>query len=279
MSDTENPLLCEISDGVALVTFNRPARLNAFSRAMNDQFDELMISLEQSPDVRAVVLTGAGKGFCVGTDMADLSQTQKDGKSESFPHPKHPPALYNAFENASDDLKSRFILPKAMSKPVIAAVNGACSGIGLALACSSDVRFASETTVFTAIFARRGLTAETGLAFMLSALIGMGAASDMLLSGRRIVAAEAEKMGLVSAVLPPDDLLPHALTYARDVAQNVSPRSTAVIKRQIWQAQQGNFLDAAVLAYREAGLSLRSEDFREGVAHFVEKRPPHFTGR
>lgn len=276
---SETPLTCEVADGVALITFNRPKQLNAFTKESNRLFDEAMIRLEQDPEVRCVVLTGTGRGFCVGTDMTELSHTAEEGASRDFPHPERPPEMYDVFADAPMELKSRYVLPKAMSKPVIAAVNGACAGIGLALAASSDVRFASTDAVFTAIFARRGLTAETGLAWMLSALMGLGAATDMLLSGRRIDAEEAREMGLVSKVLAPEDLVPHAMAYARDIAANVSPRSTRVIKRQLWAAQRQPFLDAAILAYREAGRSLKSEDFREGVAHFVQKRPPKFTGR
>ncbi len=277
MSDA--PMLLDVADGVALITFNRPKQLNAFTKESNRLFDAAMIRCEQDPEVRAVVMIGTGRGFCVGTDMSDLKETSQKGASEDFPHPERPPAMYDVFADAPIELRSRYVLPKALGKPVIAAVNGACAGIGLALAASSDVRFASTEAVFTAIFARRGLTAETGLAFMLSALMGMGAASDMLLSGRKIPAEEAKAMGLVNQVTAPENLLSQAMAYARDIAANVSPRSTRVIKKQLWAAQRQSFLDAAILAYREAGRSLKSEDFREGVAHFLERRAPRFTGQ
>jgi enoyl-CoA hydratase/carnithine racemase len=276
---SETPLLCDIEDGVALITFNRPDKLNAFTTELSGLFDETMVRLEQDPAVRAVVMTGAGRGFCVGTDMADLKQTTQKSAEESFPHPERPPPIYDAFTDAPVELRSRYLLPKAMSKPVIAAVNGACAGIGLALAVASDVRFAAPEAMFTAIFARRGLVAETGLAFTLPSIVGLAAATDMLLSGRRISAAEAEKIGLVSKVAAPGELLAEAKRYARDMAENVSPRSIRVIKRQLWQAQRQTFLEAAVLAYKEVGRSLKSEDFREGVAHFVERRAPNFTGK
>ncbi|MDB5448299.1 MAG: enoyl-CoA hydratase/isomerase [Phenylobacterium sp.] len=275
----ESTILCEVEDGVAVLTLNRPERLNAFTPAMNDLYDELMVTLEQDSAVRAVVITGKGRGFCVGTDMAELKETSRKGASPGFPHPEQPLAIYDVFAEAPPELRSRYVLPKAMSKPVICAVNGSCAGVGLALAVACDVRFASREAVFTAIFARRGLTAETGLAFTLPAVVGLGPATDMLISGRRIVAEEAEKIGLVSRALPPDELLPHALAYARDVAANVSPRSVRVIKRQLWAAQRQGFMEAALMAYKEAGRSLKSDDFREGVAHFIEKRPPQFTGR
>jgi enoyl-CoA hydratase/carnithine racemase len=272
------PLSCAVDGGVALITFNRPKQLNAFTEEMGDLFDETMVRLQADESVRAVVMTGTGRGFCVGSDMSELKQTTKAGGS-SFPRPEEPASIFDAFADAPAELRARYVLPLAMSKPVIAAVNGACAGIGLALAVSSDVRFASEEAMFTAIFARRGLTAETGLAYTLTALVGLGAASDMLLSARRVSAAEAKRMGLVNEIVPADELLAHTMVYAKDIADNVSPRSTRVIKRQLWQAQQQTFMEAAIVAYREAGRSLKSEDFREGIAHFVERRPPRFTGK
>jgi enoyl-CoA hydratase/carnithine racemase len=187
--------------------------------------------------------------------------------------------VFDALSEAPPEQRSRFVIPLAIPKPVIAAVNGPCAGVGLCLAAASDIRFASTETQFTAVFARRGLTAEVGVAYTLAALVGHGAASDMLLSGRRIGGEEACRIGLANAVLPPDQLVPHAMAYARDIACNVSPRSTRVIKRQLWLTRSQSFAEAMTLAYREAGRSLRSEDFREGVAHFVERRPPRFTGR
>ncbi|WP_242123895.1 enoyl-CoA hydratase-related protein [Sphingobium sp. Sx8-8] len=275
----EPHLLCSVEDGVGIVTFNRPERNNAFTPEMNQMFDDAMIRLEQDQDVRAVVITGTGEGFCVGSDMVSLKQSSEKGTSEGFPHPERPFAKYDVFRDAPPELRSRFVLPKAMSKPVIAAVNGRCAGIGLSMAVSSDVRFASSDAMFSAVFARRGLTAETGIAWLLVELIGTGATADMLLSGRRVFAEEARTMGLVNHVVPRDELMPRALEYARDIAVNVSPNSTRVIKRQIWKAQRQTFMEAAILAYLEAGRSLKTADFREGIAHFIERRAPRFTGQ
>jgi enoyl-CoA hydratase/carnithine racemase len=221
---SELPLLHTVEDGVGLITFNRPERNNAFTEEMNRLFDEAMIAFEQDRSVRAVVITGTGDGFCVGSDMVSLKQTSEAGKSEGFPHPERPFAKYDVFRDAPPELRSRFVLPKAMSKPVIAAVNGRCAGIGLSMAVSSDVRFASSDALFSAIFARRGLTAETGIAYLLLELIGAGATADMLLSGRKVFAEEALAIGLVNRVISPDELLPSALEYARDIAANVSPQ-------------------------------------------------------
>lgn len=271
-------VLCDIKDGVALVTLNRPERLNAMGAVMGEQFDRIMVDVGVDDAVRAVVLTGSGKGFCAGADM-DRLQGMADGERlDSFPAGTPNPA-YDRLAEASVFNRSRYALPSALPKPVIAAINGACAGVGLALAVTCDVRFASAGALFTAAFPRRGLTAESGLAFTLPALIGQGAASDLLLSGRKILADEAQGMGLVNRVLEPDQLLDHAMAYARDIAQNVSPRSTRVIKRQLWMARSQSYAEAMTTAFGEVVASLASEDFREGVAHYKEKRPPRFTGR
>jgi enoyl-CoA hydratase/carnithine racemase len=244
-------LTCEVVDGVALITFRRPDQLNALNGEMHDMLDDAMIRVERDPAIRAAVLTGIGRGFCVGNDMRDLKSQSEGGSSEGFRHPAKPDPKYDKiFADAPPELRAHYLLLKAIGKPVIAAVNGVCAGIGLTFATTSDVRFASTDAVFTAIFARRGLTAETGLAFLLPSLIGFGAASDMLLSGRKVAAEEALAMGLVSRLCRPQDLVPAAMDYARDVAMNTSPRSTRVIKRQLWQAQRQTFMDAAILAYR-----------------------------
>jgi enoyl-CoA hydratase/carnithine racemase len=276
--DAEQDLLLDQQGGVALVTLNRPSRLNAFTDAMGGRFDELMVRLALDETVKVIVLTGAGRGFCAGSDMQSLGET-RDQQRSTEPRPDAPRPAYDALSDAPPEVRSRFILPLAIPKPVIAAVNGACAGVGLCLATACDIRFAADTAQFTAVFARRGLTAEVSLAATLTALIGHGAASDMLFSARKVPAEEALRMGLAQAVLPADALMAHTLAYARDIAENISPRSTRVIKRQLFAARTQTFAETALMSYREAGRSLKSEDFREGIAHFVERRAPRFTGR
>ncbi|ACG78963.1 enoyl-CoA hydratase/isomerase [Phenylobacterium zucineum HLK1] len=271
---------CEISEGVAVVTLNRPERLNAIGPAMGDLFDRTMVQVGLDDAVKVVVLTGSGRGFCAGADMErldDLAATA-GGSFERLP-PGSPHPVFDALADSPPEHRSRYIIPSALPKPVIAAVNGACAGVGLSLAASCDVRFASTDALFTAGFPRRGLTAEAGLAFTLPAIVGQGAAADILLSGRRLSAHEALRIGLVSVVLEPADLLAHAVDYARDIAENVSPRSTRVIKRQLWKARSETFAEALTTAYEEVVASLESEDFKEGVAHFRERRKPVFVGR
>ena len=273
-------MTCEVEHGVAVITLNRPERLNAIGPEMGEVFDRLMVRAGTDDAVRAIVLTGAGRGFCAGADVArldDLVETR--GKSHGRPPPGAPHPVFDVLVDAPPTSRTRYVIPSALPKPVIAAVNGACAGVGLSLAVTSDLRFASAEAFFTASFVRRGLTAEHALASTLPALVGQGAAADMLLSGRRVTAAEALALGLVNAVLAPDALLPHAIGYARDLAQNSSPRSMRIIKRQLWEARDQSLSQALLSAHEHLIASLASDDFQEGVAHFKERRPARFTGR
>ncbi len=270
-----------IEDQVALVTLNRPERLNAMGNEMGRQFDQIMVRIAQDENVRAVVLTGAGRGFCSGADMERLERfAESKGATAHVPRPGEATGAYRELVgSAPQELLSRYCAPQAVPQPVIAAVNGPCAGIGLALAVMCDLRFASGEAAFVAPFGKRGLVAETGLASSLAALVGSGAAADLLLSGRKVGADEALRIGLVDHLKPSERLLPDALEYARDLARSVSPRSARIIKRQLWQARTQSFADALALSMLETKASLLSEDFAEGLLHFREKRPPRFTGR
>lgn len=270
-----------VEDRVALITFNRPERLNAMGNEMGRQFDRIMVRIAQNEEIRAVVLTGAGRGFCAGSDMERLvSFSESKGSAAHVPEPGEAQGAYRALiGRAPPELLTRYCAPQALPQPVIAAVNGPCAGIGLSFAVLSDVRFASDAAFFVAPFGRRGLVAEVGLAASLAALVGVGPAADMLLSGRRVPAEEALHMGLVEHLKTPERLVPEAFEYARDIARNVSPRSARIIKRQLWEARNQSFADALALAMAETKASMLSEDFAEGLAHFREKRSPRFTGR
>jgi enoyl-CoA hydratase/carnithine racemase len=164
-------------------------------------------------------------------------------------------------------------------KPIIAALNGATAGLGLVIALYCDLRIAADAAVFTTAFSRRGLIAEHGVSWMLPRLVGLQHGLDLLLSARKISAAEALAMGLVSQVRPAASLMDDVRAYARELADLVSPRSIRVMKRQIWEAQFQSLAEATAVAGEEMTRSFTSEDFKEGVAHFVEKRLPRFTGR
>lgn len=260
------------TDGIALVTLQRPERMNALTRVLEAELRQAFEQAGRDPAVRAIVLTGAGRAFCAGMDIEQLEVLPpEDIRAEGWMRP------YDM--NRRADWQTRYSYFPAVPKPVIAAVNGAAAGLGLVMALYSDFRLASERAVITTAFAQRGLIAEHGIAWMLPRIVGQAHATDLLLTSRRVAADEALRIGLVQQVLAPDALLPAALQLARRLATEVSPRSVAVMKRQLWEAPFQTLGEAVALANAEMVDSLRSEDFQEGVRHFVEKRAPRFSGR
>jgi enoyl-CoA hydratase/carnithine racemase len=257
---TTSEVLRELDEqGVLLITWNRPERNNAWTSVLQHAYLETLIAAANDPQVRVIVVTGAGKTFCPGRDMQVL-QAGADGDSGFDPAAGWP-----------------LTTPRLVPKPVIMAVNGACAGLGMVQVASADMVFASTTARFTTSFARRGLTAEYGLAWLLPRLIGTANALDLLLSARLVDAVEAKDMGLVSRLLEPDQLLPVALAYARDLAVNCSPWAMAQIKRQVladWERPA----EEARLHALDLATAATPPDLAEGVASFKEKRPPRFPG-
>jgi enoyl-CoA hydratase/carnithine racemase len=252
------PVLCAVADGVATVTLNRPDRMNAWTHAMEVAYFDLIDRLDADPAVRAVVLTGAGRGFCPGLDAADLSErTQGVAGQEGVDRP--------------------MTYARGLRKPLIAAINGGCAGIGFIQALVADVRFAAAGAKFATAFTRRGLVAEFGASWLLPRIIGTGHAMDLLLSARTITAEEARDMGLVNRVYPPDELLPAAQEYARDVAMNCSPLAMQAVKEQVAIDWAGELDESITTAARLVKEPARRPDFREGVAAYAERRAPKFA--
>ena len=264
-------------DGVATVTLNRPDKLNAWTQVMGRDVRAAMDEAAHDDRVRAIILTGAGRGFCAGADMTLLSGISGAGSAAGEEVARGPEPAATP-DSVRADFRGRYAYFPTIPKPIIGALNGATAGLGLVVALYCDVRFASDTAVFTTSFARRGLIAEHGISWMLPRLVGLPHALDLMLSARKIDAAEALRMGLVNRVVPPAELMPATHVYAAELAQLVSPRSMAVMKHQLWQAQLQTLAEATALADEEMTRSFTTADFKEGVAHFVEKRPPHFTG-
>jgi enoyl-CoA hydratase/carnithine racemase len=177
------------------------------------------------------------------------------------------------------DFRGPYAYFPMVPKPIIAALNGATAGLGLVVSLYCDLRIAADTAVFTTAFSRRGLIAEHGVSWMLPRLVGLQHALDLLLSARKFTAQEALAMGLVSQVHPAAALMDGVRAYARELAELVSPRSIRVMKRQLWEAQFQTLAEATAVGNEEMRRSFGAEDFKEGVAHFVEKRAPRFTGR
>ena len=275
MSDTE--VLYDVAQRIATVTLNRPERLNAYTTRLGEQLRAAMRRATDDPGVRVIILTGAGRGFCAGADMEDLSAgTASGGATFKADSPAEPPPFDAA---SSPDYQTAHSYFPAVPKPIIAAINGACAGLGLVYALYCDQRFAAAGAKFTTAFARRGLIAEHGISHTLPRLVGLARALDLLVSARKFDADEALRLGVVDRVLPADALMAASRAYALDLADNVSPRSMAVIKRQLWAVDQQSLRQAIEVGNHEMLASFSSEDFKEGVAHFVDKRPAAFTGR
>jgi enoyl-CoA hydratase/carnithine racemase len=203
------------------------------------------------------VLTGAGTSFCPGFDMGRLDEVAGRPVNISARRPQYAPRLFR--------------------KPLIAAINGACAGLGLTQALMCDVRFAAHGARFSTAFARRGLGAEYGMSWVLPRYVGVANALDLLLSGRVFEAAEAKELGLVNRVVEPAEVLPAARAYARDLAVNCSPAAMAAIRHQVLADLDASFEDACRRSYALMEVLNSGYDFREGVDSFVQKRPPAFA--
>lgn len=269
--------LYSVADRVATITLNRPDKLNAWTAVMEREVRESIAEAERDDNVRVILLTGAGRGFCAGADMSLLSAVADQGVSQRV----REQALRSESqrEGVRTDFQKKYSYFPAVQKPIIAAINGPVVGLGLVMTLYCDLRFASDAAKFGTAFARRGLIAEYGMAWMLPRLVGHANAMDLLLSARMIDAGEALRMGLVNQVFPVEQFASKVNDYARELASNVSPRSMRVIKRQLYDAMFQPLGEAFEVAEREMLASLQSEDFKEGVAHFIEKRAAAFSGK
>jgi len=246
-----------VEESVATITLDRPERHNAWTSEMGEQYFDQLERAAADPGVRAIVVTGAGRSFCPGLDMGSLATVASAGSAQGSSRPQ--------------------TFPLGIPKPIIAAINGACAGIGLSLALMCDIRFAAAGAKLTTAFARRGLIAEHGTSWLMPRLVGMARALDLLLSARVVTAEEARELGLVNFVVPQGQVLPAALDYARDLVQNVSPTSMSVIKRQVLRHVDLPLDQALAESNALMAESLRRPDVAEGVASFVEQRPPRFA--
>jgi enoyl-CoA hydratase/carnithine racemase len=253
------PALIAVDGGVAVVTLNRPDRLNAWTGRMESEYRSLVAAAESDPSVRVIVVTGAGRGFCAGADSAALGPMTESGEYDS---------------GVREEVERGFAWQLRLSKPLIAAINGPVAGIGLVLALFCDLRFAVPGAKLTTSFGRLGLPAEYGTSWLLPRLLGRGAAADLLFSSRVVLAEEALPMGLVDRVCSVDD----TLAYARTIAAEISPSSLRVMKQQLWDdVVGGRSLDASIdESYALLQRMVGDADFREGVRAMQEKRPPRF---
>ncbi len=269
-------ILYDVSEKIATITLNRPEFLNAWTLQMGLEVRHAMWTADRDPEVRVIVVTGAGKGYCAGADM-NLLQGLQRGEAGGL--------------SATDDLKvdfdpdipetfrGEYSYPLGLSKPVIGAINGVAAGLGVSYQLYYDMRIASDRARFSMIFSRRGLIAEHGSAWFLPRLIGPSNAADLLYSGRFVDADEAHRLGLVNRVVPHDDLMKVVRETATELATLCSPRSIRIMKRQLFGDLGSDLGTSMRHADQQMIACFGTDDFREGVASFLERRKPNFTGK
>ncbi len=276
---SDQPILSQRQNGIATLTLNRPDRLNAWTAEMGQLLRERIEAASADEDIRCIVITGSGRGFCAGADMQGLGETADTGGSQRAEGKKETVTFENApGPEVGEDYPGHFGYFFSCPKPIIAAINGPCAGIGLVLTLYADLRFANQDAKLTTAFAARGLIAEHGIAWLLPRLVGEANALDLLLSARKFTGAEAAELGLVNKALPNDELMGHVATVAEQLAQFSSPRSMAIMKRQVRASYLQNFSDSLKEANREMHQSFSAPDFKEGVCSYVEGRAPEFAG-
>lgn len=250
-------VLAERRGAVAVLTFNRPERLNAWTNELESQYFALLLQADDDPEVGAIVVTGAGRGFCAGADLQGLRRISDASPSDLLR------------EQPRD-------LPLTVRKPLVGAINGVAAGLGMVEALYCDVRFGGPDARFTTAFARRGLIAEYGISWILPRLVGHSRARDLLLSSRMVDATEAHRIGLLDHLVDSASVLDAAVQYATDLAAHCSPASMATMKTQLSRDADTAYGEAASRAERLMLEAFRGPDVVEGVSSFLEKRPPSF---
>jgi enoyl-CoA hydratase/carnithine racemase len=260
-----------VEDRIATLTLNRPDRLNAFTTTMRREIIDALDRSDADDDVRVVIVTGAGRGFCAGADLVGGGETFAKGGGGDPEGPEKIP------RDAGGLVSLRIFDSK---KPVIAAVNGPAVGVGVTMTLPMDIRMASEDARFGFVFARRGIVPEAASSYFLPRVVGISQAMEWVYTGRVFGAQEALDGGLVRSVHPPDELLPAARALAAEIAENTSAVSVALTRQMLWRLlgadhpMEAHRVDSRAIVYTGA-----SDDAREGVESFLEKRPPRYPGQ
>ena len=259
-------LLYSVRGAVATVTLNRPERLNALGDTLRDDLHDAVLRAAADPQIRAIVVTGAGKGFCSGGDVKAMHET-REARAERPVLDKVAP------------LRDRVLLAmRDAPQPIIAAVNGAAAGAGMNLALACDIRLAATTARFGETFVKRGLHPDWGGTYFLPRTVGMAKACELIFTGEMLDAQEALRLGIVSAVYPPEDLLPAAHDLAARIAAG-PPIAIRLAKRALYHNQTADLQSALEFETFAQNVCSETEDAREGIRAFVEKRAPRFHGR
>jgi len=265
----------DVREPVAIITMNRPDALNAFTSRMLAEIRHALAAAERDPDVVGIVLTGAGRGFCAGMDMNALNQMSSgtdeggDDLSELAASPGDP--------NMGENFQTTYSYLLSVRKPLLAAINGACAGLGFAVAMLCDMRFVERSAKFSTAFSKRGLIAEHGISWILPRLIGPSRALDLLWSARKFDGVEAERLGLADRLVEDGASLDAALGYIEELAASAAPNSLMVMKQQVYRHLNMPLGEAMKETNTLMAESLSRPDFREGVRSFIEKRPPEFA--
>lgn len=276
MNKEYEELIYAVDGPTAVITFNRPDALNAFTNNMLEEMKHALDTAERDGSVVGIVLTGAGRGFCAGMDMNALDSQASGGNLNAGV------AAKNLDANPGDKSMGKnftiaFTYMLSIRKPIIAAINGPCAGLGMSVALLCDLRFASESAKMITAFSQRGLVAEHGQSWILPRVVGPAKALDLLWSSRRVGPEEALRLGLVDRVFSNDELLTETRTYIEDLATHASPTSLMLMKQQVYKHLNSNLEDAMRESTALMNESLERDDFKEGVKSFIERRPPKFS--
>jgi len=259
-------LLYEAKDGIATLTLNRPERLNALGDTLREDFLDALTRTAANPDVRVMIVTGAGKGFCAGGDVKAMNEAKETGRERPL------------LDKIAPSRDRALLAMRDAPQPIIAAVNGAAAGAGMNLALGCDIRIASTAAKFSQAFVKRGLHPDWGGTYFLPRAVGMARAAELIFTGDVIDAAEAVRIGLVSRVVSPEELMPAALELARKIAAG-PPVAIRLAKRAIYKNAESDLRSALEFETFAQNACFDTEDAREGIRAFVDKRAPIFRGK
>lgn len=263
-----------VAEQIGTITLNRPHRMNAWTGRMHTEYRWVLQEAERDPNVRAIILTGAGRGFCVGADTQALEgHIEKGGYDPGTPDPLAEPGY-----GVRPEFDASFAYHFGLTKPVIAAINGPAAGVGLALACFADIRFAVPGVKFTTAHGKLNLPAEFGLSWLLPRIIGLARANDLLLTSRKFTSDEAAELGLVNRIVDAGDLQQFTRDYTLSMIRTVSPGSLRETKRQIYTDLHRDVGASVVESEQLVSDMMKQNDYREGVRAFLEKRDPKWRG-